>query len=481
MKTIKNHVFAALTIILFASALLVTGCIDAEHEGTPKTPEEVEERAKEKEKNVEIPPGKGAILLKFVDDARGTVMPVVPYSDLTYTVEISVEGHGVISINPDVKLSKDVVQNVPIYLEKGVYTIHVFGYLKGKEIAAYDGEATAEVLVGGVKSVSIKLKGNAYGTTGGTLTYSITPPVFNPASVCDSITMDVNPITGDDDSLTGTKGINVRNLLINNSQSAPLPLQAGYYRVSITYTKSDYEVKKITWILHIYSTINTHFKCDLPPLTKINLKVTFDTHGGDSMPSGFEYVNVSLGGTVSKPPVPTRTGFEFKSWITGVNSNVSWIFDDDDPAPEDPPNRVWNDVTLYADWGEKKKVDIPEDIKFDTDIDPDGDGIYVFSLKGEGDHIHVNLPSAYANLPQWYLREGIDTSPTNLFIPLGGSGTAHNFNITNIKVFNPFINKATGVAIPIIYGEVYTLKAEFTDTRTNERREFEFMIKFVDP
>ena len=386
MKTIKNNVFTALTIIFLTTVFLVAACVNSVLEDTYKTEEERE--------TINIPEGKGAILLKFVDDARETIMPDVPYDDLTYTVEISVAGHGVISINPGLSLNRTTVESIPIYLETGNYTINVFGYLENEAAAAYVGEEPATVSIGGLSLVPIKLKGNAYGTTGGTLTYSITPPVFNPASVCDSITMDINSVTG----TFSMTGIDVK---ANPSQLASSSVPAGYYRITITYTRTNYEVKKVTWILHIYSTMNTHFQCDLPPLTRTdNLNVLFDAKGGffevnnsERSPAYFVakvgdiYPEIRSGIYGGIPATPTNLDntLEFEYWCHDSAGTIPWVFGTD---------RVYENYTvIWARWTEKSQYTVT----FNTNTGADAFDYYVQTVH-RGNTINGSLipdPSGY--------------------------------------------------------------------------------------
>ena len=66
-------------------------------------------------------------------------------------------------------------------------------------------------------------------------------------------------------------------------------------------------------------------------------KVTFNSQGGSAVTPA----TVSLGGTVTRPADPTRSGYTFGGWYTEADCTNAWNFTTD---------AVTGDITLYAKW-----------------------------------------------------------------------------------------------------------------------------------
>jgi hypothetical protein len=361
MKAIKNHkiVFTALTIIL--SALLVTSCIN------PFEAEILQYQAGDDGSNfglpeVNLPQGKGAILLKFGDSARATVMPVVDYSDLDFTVAVSVDGK-VIYEDTGRKMSQTEAGTVPIILDEGTYSILVFGYYKTSDIASYVGEATEEVPAGKTKEVSVDLKG-IVSEGEGTFSYNVTiPNAGEPAREPQRVDMrifDISQTIFDD-----AYALKKMNLRYPDPPATPnigegVVLDAGYYWIHIFVGgRTNYRDYTITWILHIYPGMNSHFECtDLPSLTRgTNLEVFFDANGGYYASRGLTYdrspalIIQNVGDLIPEEEAgingeePKYSGSDFKGWYSDRHGVNKWNFDKD---------RVWeSDITLWAKWEEK--------------------------------------------------------------------------------------------------------------------------------
>jgi uncharacterized repeat protein (TIGR02543 family) len=241
-------------------------------------------------------------------------------------------------------MSKDVAETVPIILEEGTYTILVFGYRGTSDIASYKGESEEQkVEVGRTQTVIVSLKGNIVSTAYGTLTYNITLPDDTLAA-----TMKIEPHSISPEG-TPSQEINLLTPL-SRINSEGIPLKSGYYEVTVTYSGTDaYRENVITWILHIYPNQKSHFECtNLPSLVKTNLTVAFVANGGTPAP---EPVTVSAGGTITAPVV-TRNNFSFVGWYKEPAFTTLWNFVTD---------RVWSDITLYANWAENEKFTVTFD------------------------------------------------------------------------------------------------------------------------
>jgi hypothetical protein len=358
MKTIKNHVFTALTIILLATAFFVTGCINADHEGTPKTQEEADERKKDK-----LPEGRGAILLKFGDDARSTIMPDISLSSLKFSVFISFTEDGLL-----VKSIKDMtltqVQDPILLIAGKEYLISVFGYVPGSETASFFGKAEV-TLTETTKPVNINMEGVVSEGTG-KFTYKITPPV----NLLDEITlpkttkatMIIQPLSasGTSEQIETLFDASVGNSIATFTDLSGKTLKAGYYYVEVKYERAYFRTSAIAFVLHIYPALTSYFEFSrLSSLVKLtNLSVFFDANDGRFSNDNDRSPALIIENVGDKIPIdkagyngedPTSPADEpeqdFGGWYKDRSCYNEWNFDED---------RVWVDgIILYAKWAEK--------------------------------------------------------------------------------------------------------------------------------
>jgi uncharacterized repeat protein (TIGR02543 family) len=401
MKAMKNYriVFTALAIIL--SALLLTTCISPFEEEIVQIHQENSVIVGGAEvPQINLPPGKGAILLKFGDDSRATIAPGEDYENLNFTVAVSVEDKGII-FEQNVKMNKDDVQAIPIILDEGNnYKVVVFGYYKTSNIPAYVGEADALVATGKTQDVPIKLKGVVDKGGKGKFYYKISFP----ATPVNAAAMKIEPV-----SHSGTpKTITLQTEDYSDYDIVEPDLDSGYYRVTITYSgSSDFDTSVITWILHIYPAMPTHYDFNLPALVRIGgLTVTFDANGG-SFPGGGSTASVNNAVVASPimtaPAVPTRLGHTFKGiWYKEAGQINVW-----DLVTE----RVWENVTLFAGWLAKEKFTVTFDKNTTgavTNLPAPITDVY------DGDTITEPAPPARTGntFGGWYKEEGV-TNPWN--------------------------------------------------------------------
>jgi hypothetical protein len=360
MKTMKNYriVFTALTIIL--SALLVTACISAIPEYTAKEKEDVGSV-------VNLPAGKGAIFLKFSDDSRVTIAPEEDYENLNFTVAVSSDDDRII-FEKNVKMSKDEAETIPIILDEGDYTVSVFGYYKTSDKPAYAGEVETSVASGGTKGVPIKLKGIVDEGGQGTFSYKITfPGGGQSGGEAATGSLYVETIEG----VPALTRLDLKNGYSTQIfEESDIILASGYYRIRIEYGgTTGYQSNTITWILHIYPAMPTHFDCPLPALLKSYYTVTYDANGGLFANSQSEYSDsVSLGGFARElfgDDRPNREGYSLVAW---TESGHIWEFYN---------WRVWEDITLVARW-EEEEGEI--EVIYDPDLEGGNGGGKVFIL-----------------------------------------------------------------------------------------------------
>ncbi|MEG2274429.1 MAG: InlB B-repeat-containing protein, partial [Clostridia bacterium] len=90
-----------------------------------------------------------------------------------------------------------------------------------------------------------------------------------------------------------------------------------------------------------------------------NCTVTFDANGGDIG----KVVETDFGARIEEPTVPQKDGYEFGGWYTtqwGSLNNYTEKFDS--------KNRIWQDVTYYANWTSTYTYEVFENDTKITDI-----------------------------------------------------------------------------------------------------------------
>ena len=103
--------------------------------------------------------------------------------------------------------------------------------------------------------------------------------------------------------------------------------------------------------------MNVDYRCVAPPITVINvtgealppLCVSFDTAGGDSVPSQ----DIIKYDRCKKPDDPTRSGYTFKGWYENQNLTQEYDFE----------HAVLSDLTIYAKW-EKNAEPTPTPVNY---------------------------------------------------------------------------------------------------------------------
>jgi uncharacterized repeat protein (TIGR02543 family) len=336
MKTIKNHriVFITLTIIL--SALLAAACISPFDEEILQIHQENSVTAPQ----ANLPEGKGAILLKFGGNSRLTIMPDIDYEQLVLSVAISKDG-SIIFQDTGISMSQKELENFPIILDIGVYSILVLGYYEN-DIASYEGKAEVKVIEKKTESIPISLKGIVKSDVLGTFTYNITSPDTTP----DFATMTITPIS--DDVITPAS---IPLILVANTyaSSTGIDLKPGYYMIAITYGKAGFRTSTVRWVLHIYPAMESHFEypLPLPALAQNNYTITFNANGGTL--TGSATTLVAPGGKITEPSAPVHSvAYNFDGWYEETPAAL-WDFGTD---------LVWSDIILYAKWVDKEQFTV---------------------------------------------------------------------------------------------------------------------------
>lgn len=195
------------------------------------------------------------------------------------------------------------------------YTITLEAYTGGAKgsggVLAASGTGTITGAVAGSNPVTINLELETTGS--GTFTFTITNQA-NP-----------NDFTGGNYAITplsGGSSVSSTSITFGTAQSETL--DAGFYRVSFTYTKARHQTRTVNEILHIFPGITSTYTNAPTALAKNNFDVTFDANGGDltgdlltTNPLTADWNTSALvGGTVANPTPPTVPGTAtFGGWF----------------------------------------------------------------------------------------------------------------------------------------------------------------------
>ncbi len=120
----------------------------------------------------------------------------------------------------------------------------------------------------------------------------------------------------------------------------------------LTLTFGNTEEQAIVGTLSGETLSLTYRGSDLRFLKKVNRTVHFEVDGG----SAVDDVTVLNGKTLQKPADPTRTGYAFVGWYADDAHTTPYLFG---TLP------VTSDLTLYAQWGEKKPGQAEYTVGFD--------------------------------------------------------------------------------------------------------------------
>jgi len=89
------------------------------------------------------------------------------------------------------------------------------------------------------------------------------------------------------------------------------------------------------------STTTSSGTTSVTPSSQETVVVTFDARGGSAVAPA----TVAKNGTLAAPTIPTRAGYRFMGWFRG-KPGLTWL----EPAAQQFPLTVANDVTLFAYW-----------------------------------------------------------------------------------------------------------------------------------
>ena len=267
-----------------------------------------------------------------------TILPTVPPLEaLHFSVEITAAGDG--TNRPLTPV--DNISN-PIRVETGTYTVRVHAFADtARTLLVAQGETTnvTVTVAGGTANVSLSLifiDPLAYGT----FAWNITLP-----AAADTVTMRLEPLL--DQNPPGGMLAGYIDLMAAPVNLNGAPLQAGFYRMTITATLAGHRDRRVTEILHIAGNLTSTAEIVIQNLINISFTVTFVNYDGHGSVMTLPYTHgqrlTDNPGFLTLHP-PSYTGF------------VGWFLQ---PVPCDTDlfsawdvstGRVLRDVTLYAVW-----------------------------------------------------------------------------------------------------------------------------------
>jgi len=366
MKTRKSGfyaagIFAALTAVLFITAILVTSCLEPLPQiEFGKIPEEFAD--------YQPAPGKGFVVLS-VRDLKGRLINTdvedasdfVSYELIVYTDSDTTSGAGIYDEGDDAQFINTEFPsgtwpmeitnlNFPLELPAGEYFFKLLAYQYDDTIVAATGVSAlidVEVDKGNAVPVTLTAVGTS-GTGDGKFIYTFNLGAITTASL--SIT-----------SLTGGSGsAGPINLAANNSGDVILP--ADFYRIIVSMSQSNHMNAFYSDVLYIYEGMSSTANITLPALKNIVYNLAFHfgdgrapdpvtsvtaTHGtlfGDTTTTGtFLFANPTYAAPTHNPP--NLESLNFVAWYEsqqdatdGTNPiDAAYVF-------------IKNNLALYAGW-----------------------------------------------------------------------------------------------------------------------------------
>jgi len=278
MRTKKSGVFGLLAAVLLISTVLLTNCVDPMNTGDLPRPEEREPSS------FTPPPGKGYFKLNVSFAGMGTRTITPDTSGITSLDDFNDFDIYIID-SDDIELPEsrqDVLKadvSDPVLLERGTYTVRVFGKKSGNALAVGEGPVTIEAGTGG--SVDIVLKGIVDGQGTGGFLWDLKPAVNTPATNGRMRIIPLNATTGTTAYQNAFPSTVVDfftyNLLKINT---PINLNSGYYRVEIEQSRTGHKTMTTVAALHIYEGFISTFEYNLPDLKPNVYTIPFFINNG---------------------------------------------------------------------------------------------------------------------------------------------------------------------------------------------------------
>ena len=396
MKTKKCGFFAALTVILLVSAVLITNCVnplDSVGLGGGR-------------KSVSLPPGKGAIWLNL-GEMRSTIYPDldgVPVGSLYYQVEL-IDQATVDPANIDLA---NWLYGDPIEVTAGVtYVVNLFAYTitNGATTPVYTGivgkgTGTTPVTVnsGNSEEVEVLLSPIAfddpiYSAGTGTFLYDLTVPTGTSVAA----TLTIEPVGGP--ALVGPSATVIKDLTITKGATGnegEVLLERGYWRATVTVAQARHQTITLPVIVHIFQNMPTEEFARTFTLTQNVFTATYynDALDGDDDPDPAEVEtlrdeDITLGLAVTPPAAAdqpasaqTVTGgtLTWSGWYTTPSPVVAASYTE---TPYVFATRILGNLNLYARYLFVAGDTITIDVEWDDDVVNKDDPTFTGGFTGD--------------------------------------------------------------------------------------------------
>jgi uncharacterized repeat protein (TIGR02543 family) len=323
MKTKKHGIYAAAAAVLLISALLFTGCLNMlDPSGLVRNPSDNN-------------PNTGTLLISIGGAGARTIMPTTGIGDFDeFKVTIIDEDDDEILDDYDETIISFTAGTGTLDIPEGFYTVKVDAYIDGVLAATGEEENVEITSLGGTATVILEVIDD---DGEGEFTWDITLPSGLTAATIAIFEMDgitpanlLNSTTFESDLITENSG--------------SVDLASGYYRVVITTSGARSQSRTITEILHIYQGMISDYTTALTPLVRNNFDVTFDPGDGDltgGLLGDNGIVEADWNTTISPQNEVSNPGNVFQGWFSAATGGTQWVF---------ATSRVYNDITLYAQW-----------------------------------------------------------------------------------------------------------------------------------
>jgi hypothetical protein len=373
MKTRKT-VIAILAAVLLISAALIAGCTDP-----IITPDKQDA---DDYVNYQIPAGMGVFRLKLTDINARTILPGKGgaglqlegmYFDIVFTpvpaapaLTFPSDIPGQAGTNPGAKATYTDV-TAPFGITDGTYTFVINAYNNATgtiKIATYNsGTSTIGISTGMTTTAGpFNLVGVVTGIDEGFLSYHITiqDDEYDNTDLIEIYESDDD--TTPYDTVPLTYIVNDPDLDLDYTDT--VALKPGYYIVKVTLTKDRHMTRQYTEALHIYPAMTSKMAdLNIPTLVQNIFEVTFDTNEDTLTLTDSSYssvagapIDVAYGNYATKPsPDPAvNEEFKFNGWYDEDTGGLLW----DWSGSGGYLYRITADKTLYAQWVQKKAIDI---------------------------------------------------------------------------------------------------------------------------
>jgi len=229
------------------------------------------------------------------------------------------------------------------------YKVRVLGYNSASQLIAEGTSAATGVISSTTTNVSVTLKAIADSGTG-KFSWDVTLP-----SNATTATMTLEALTGNA-SITGTPFDGVDLDLLDdsidagtqNNTNAGITLNAGYYRITVSFAKADFQTTSESVILHVYENYTTTYApAAFAALTSKLYTVSFDKNYSGATNDIPDITSVAHGAMIAAAPspAPTQLGNTFVNWYTNAaGTGSAWVFNASTGTP------VYGTFTLFAKW-----------------------------------------------------------------------------------------------------------------------------------